>query len=154
MVNCVAIEDRSPALAWHYEHIELSRARARARYHANKDLERAKNRAWYKAHPGYKKAWVKANPELVKRYDRSSKLKYAYGITLSDYNAMLNAQGGVCAICKQPCKTRRRLAVDHNHVTGKVRGLLCNACNNELGRFVDSSEILKAALDYINEENY
>lgn len=49
--------------------------------------------------------------------------------TASDYDAMLKKQGGVCAICGNACKSGKRLAVDHDHLTLKVRGLLCNHCN-------------------------
>ena len=61
-------------------------------------------------------------------------LKRTFGLTVEEYDAMLDAQHGVCAICgKLPQK--KRLAVDHNHTTGKVRGLLCPSCNRTLGYF-------------------
>lgn len=87
--------------------------------------------------------------------ERRSKLKIAYGITPEQYDEMHNSQGGVCAICRKPetvvdpKKGLRRLAVDHDHVTGRVRGLLCINCNNGLGRFGDSPERLAAALAYL-----
>lgn len=58
-------------------------------------------------------------------------LRRAYGITSEQYDAMLAAQGGVCAICKSEPK-KNRLHVDHDHDTGRVRGLLCVACNSRL----------------------
>lgn len=78
-----------------------------------------------------------------------------YGITLHDYDQMLTVQGGVCAICHQPEIRKGRggddkpLAVDHCHVSGKVRGLLCDACNNMLGRAHDDPQRLRAAADYL-----
>jgi len=78
-------------------------------------------------------------------------LKYSYGITLEDYNEMLAIQNGVCAICNQSCTTGRRLCVDHDHKTGKVRGLLCNDCNSGIGKLKDSSEILKNAANYLDK---
>lgn len=59
---------------------------------------------------------------------RAAKLKTKFGITVADYDAMFKAQNGVCAVCGRPPKTRR-FAVDHNHSTHKVRGLLCSYCN-------------------------
>ena len=64
---------------------------------------------------------------------RRTSLKKLYGITAEEYDAMLESQGNVCAICKKPQPTKRRLSVDHDHETGKVRGLLCTTCNLVLG---------------------
>jgi len=55
------------------------------------------------------------------------------GITISDYKLLLEKQNGSCAICDLECSTGRRLAIDHDHKTGKVRGLLCYSCNIKLG---------------------
>jgi hypothetical protein len=71
-----------------------------------------------------------------------------YGITLEQYEAQLDKQGGVCAICCNP-PTTRRLCVDHNHETGEVRGLICNSCNRGLGYLKDDSRLLKAAVQYL-----
>jgi hypothetical protein len=65
------------------------------------------------------------------------------------YEAMLTSQGGVCAICGRPPSEKRRLAVDHDHATGAVRGLLCVPCNQALGRFQDSPDVLAAAAMYV-----
>jgi hypothetical protein len=72
-----------------------------------------------------------------------------YGITLKYYNELLIKQGGKCAICRQKCSSGKRLAVDHDHKTGIVRGLLCGHCNTALGKLHDSPEVIKRALDYV-----
>lgn len=73
-----------------------------------------------------------------------------YGITLSEYLTLLENQHGVCAVCKRPPRGRRKfLAVDHNHKTGDIRGLLCITCNVGLGALGDSTELLYAALAYL-----
>lgn len=90
---------------------------------------------------------------------RRSKLKTQYGITLDDYERMLASQNGVCAICRkrevsidpQGGKVKS-LAVDHCHATGKVRGLLCNACNGGLARFRDNAMALRVAADYLERQ--
>lgn len=67
---------------------------------------------------------------------------------------MLEAQGGVCAICKGP-ETKpnaKYLAVDHDHATGAVRGLLCNNCNRAIGLLGDDAERLIAGADYLRGE--
>jgi Recombination endonuclease VII len=77
--------------------------------------------------------------------------KRKYGISLDTYNDMLKTQGGVCEICEQSCKSGRRLAVDHCHTTNKVRGLLCSACNQGLGLFKDSPELMLKAIQYLKD---
>lgn len=81
---------------------------------------------------------------------RAMRLKRKFDITLEEYNTMLTEQDGVCAICKAPPDTRwKRLAVDHDHLTGKIRGLLCMTCNTMLGRL---EARLGQTLDYIGIE--
>jgi len=77
-----------------------------------------------------------------------------YGITPEEYQEMLARQGGLCAICKnaanpQGIRAASRLHIDHDHLTQVVRDLLCNSCNNGLGRFRDNPALLRAAADYI-----
>lgn len=79
---------------------------------------------------------------------RRAALKYNYGITIDQYNAMLAAQGGGCALCGAEPK-RRPLDVDHCHETGKVRGLLCNKCNTSLGRLGDTLESILKIVSYL-----
>jgi|JI10StandDraft_1071094.scaffolds.fasta_scaffold11408_5 hypothetical protein len=81
-------------------------------------------------------------------------MKHRHGISPAEYNGMLEAQGGGCAICGSPdARTKRKghrpLVVDHDHKTGAVRGLLCDPCNNGLGRFDDDIERLKKAAHYL-----
>lgn len=83
-------------------------------------------------------------------------LKSKYGVNLTEYNRLMVAQRGICAICHRP-ETRtwrgqtKRLAVDHDHVTGKHRALLCDACNTILARCGDDPSILIAAIDYLGK---
>lgn len=78
-------------------------------------------------------------------------------MTPEQYNNMLIAQNYICAVCQQPCKTERGLAVDHDHSCcpgnkscGKcIRGLLCINCNRGLGMFQDDPVLLNRAIDYL-----
>jgi hypothetical protein len=79
--------------------------------------------------------------------------KALYGISAVEYAEMLVQHGGVCATCKRPPKAGRSLCVDHNHRTGKVRGLLCDKCNQALGKAEDSIERLWALIQYLDERN-
>lgn len=73
-----------------------------------------------------------------------------YGLTVEQYEEMHARQGGVCAICGEECSSGRSLAVDHDHKTGLVRGLLCTRCNWGLGHFLDDVVRLKAAIAYLS----
>jgi hypothetical protein len=72
-----------------------------------------------------------------------------YGFTHAEFLAMLAAQGGVCAICGNTNGGDRQLSVDHDHVTGTVRGLLCDRCNPMLGYARDNIAVLRAAVEYL-----
>ena len=84
---------------------------------------------------------------------RQRKLKKKYGITHDDYLAMLEEQNGCCLGCGAIAKDQPYgvLDVDHNHKTGKVRGLLCNPCNRLLGLSGDSASVLLSLVSYLNE---
>lgn len=88
-------------------------------------------------------------------YARWSSMKSKYGLTKEQYEELLEKQGGVCAICGQPeMRTTKAgvamlLHVDHCHNSGKIRGLLCHKCNSALGLFMESSEILSSAVNYL-----
>ena len=85
-------------------------------------------------------------------YKRDLALRNAYGISLEEYDNMLESQLGCCAICSMtPEENGRRLDVDHCHETGKVRGLLCHNCNSMLGLAKDNISILLDAVKYLEE---
>lgn len=72
-----------------------------------------------------------------------------YGLAVGQYEQMLTEQGSVCLICRRPCPRGGELSVDHDHATGRVRGLLCQNCNSGLGMFQDDPALLGAAIDYL-----
>ena len=83
-------------------------------------------------------------------------LKHKFGITEIQYNEMLKNQNNACAICKSTESGDSRttkLAVDHCHETGVVRGLLCSSCNKAIGFLKDSIENLKNAIGYLKKDN-
>ena len=69
-----------------------------------------------------------------------------YGLSLADYRTLQKRQGHACAICRT---VTRVLCIDHCHVTGRVRGLLCRSCNSALGLYADNPRLLRAALAYL-----
>lgn len=98
--------------------------------------------------------WRKEHPEITKRCSQESKLRSKYGLELKTLQAILKDQQGVCVICEVSLSfsaqdKRYKPHVDHDHVTGEVRGLLCLTCNTGLGMFGDSTDLLDAAKDYL-----
>lgn len=86
---------------------------------------------------------------------RVNQLRARYGIGSEEYLKMFKSQNGVCAICGQPeySKKRINLCVDHDHVTGAIRGLLCHRCNAGIGQLNDDVALLEAALNYLKEKS-
>lgn len=119
----------------HPERYKANKAAAYKRWREkNKEKHAQRNREWYQKNPG------KVQDNV---------LKQKFGITKEIYDSMLSEQNGVCAICEKTCKSGRRLAVDHCHSTGKVRGLLCIKCNNTLGKVDDNVNILRRMIGYL-----
>lgn len=95
----------------------------------------------------------RADPERNNKrreVQRARRLQRDYGLTQEEYDSLFDQQLGFCAICHQ-APGKRGLAVDHHHLTGKVRGLLCDRCNTGLGLFRDMPMWLRQAADYLDE---
>ena len=115
--------------------------------------------AWTKAHPESNTAreWHKRNPEKFKEHKRKAHLK-KYGLQLECYTRMWREQGGKCgnsgctftAELSMP-DLRKGLGVDHDHATGKVRGLLCAHCNAGLGHLNDDATRLHGLIQYLEK---
>lgn len=96
------------------------------------------------------KKWRDANKEKIKSRNREGDgIKHRYGMTLEDYDYMLIEQGGCCLICLSYPLPGKKLFVDHDHATGRVRGLLCNKCNVMIGLADDDIETLCQAVWYL-----
>lgn len=129
-------------------------ARKRALKHRDRDVEKAQEqfRRWYYERGGKEHQLERQRTPEYKENARTRDLKRSFDLTPEQYQEMSEAQNGVCAICKRPDR-KKALAVDHNHETGKVRGLLCNPCNRALGLFQDSADVLTTAADYLKENS-
>ena len=90
-------------------------------------------------------------------YHRKNNLRQRYGLSYDDFQSILHAQNYCCAICEVEIshgleyRTNRSVAVDHNHDTGEVRGILCSKCNLMLGHARESTEILYKSIVYLSE---
>jgi hypothetical protein len=101
------------------------------------------------------KAWREKNKEYLTAYRRLWKLK-EYGMSEKELVSLYETQKGVCSICSKPLalykdSTLETANVDHDHFTGKVRGLLCIGCNRGIGFLQDSSKIAERAAEYLEK---
>jgi len=91
----------------------------------------------------------RADPAEARAQERRWRLKSKYGITVAEWKALHASQGYACAICGM--SEPPRWTTDHDHLTGKVRGILCDHCNRGLGCFYDQPELLKSAIAYLRK---
>lgn len=104
----------------------------------------------------YQKEYYQLNKERVSQRNRIRHLKLNYNLTYLQYLEKTVNQKNCCAVCNKPehrlLKTGdiKPLSVDHNHITGEIRGLLCNDCNSLLGFAKENVEILQSAINYLN----
>ena len=93
-----------------------------------------------------------AKPEFRRR-QTDLRLQREYGITINDYEKIFEEQGGCCAICGiHQSELKKSLDIDHCHTSGKVRGLLCNKCNQGLGLFQEERDFLASAISYLQQD--
>jgi Recombination endonuclease VII len=131
---------------------ERYRANKRAYYAANREKMRAQDKVYRISNRATrlarKKIWNAANREKVRAYW----LKSTYGLSLDQYQKMLEAQGNKCAICHRSFIVCKKTCVDHCPKAGHVRGLLCSLCNQWLGIIQDSPAAAARALKYLSRE--
>jgi Recombination endonuclease VII len=146
---------RASRRASYWRHRDENCARMRAARLLNPEKAREQSRAYYRKHHVARRAAIqkkyRENPDLA----WASKLK-RYGLDVVLYEKLLNDQGGVCAVCrtnKTAHAGSKRLAVDHDHLTGKVRGLLCGRCNKTIGMLRDDPVLIRALAYYLECHN-
>lgn len=146
-----------------YAYTKRWRAKNKQKVKRSRRLWRLKNRSkvlaakvrYRKRHPERARAQVRAahqkRGKIYKRRQYFSLMEERYGLTKKQIRDQLKQQNHRCAICgnKQKCGKRRRLYIDHDHATGKFRGLLCFSCNSLLGFAKDSIQVLQASIAYL-----
>ena len=98
------------------------------------------------------KKWRETNKEQDVLTMFKARLKRKYNLSIEEYDALLEAQNNSCKVCGTHAKNnlKGKLYVDHCHITGKVRGMLCMKCNSALGLLNDDKELIKKLLDYLS----
>jgi hypothetical protein len=140
------------ARQYYLKHKEKFQKRSAEYYSKHKDEYKIKfqdyNRAYYRKN----KERINRNRKRDKSYMSNFHLRRKYGMSEHDYIEMFRLQTGCCAICgKEALKYKRKLAVDHNHTTGKIRGLLCVKCNGGLGCFEENPVLFDKAKEYLSK---
>lgn len=119
---------------------------------ACKPCNRERASEWRRRHPerarAHVEAWCERNPDRARAHRRNKQIR-RYGIEPTEYQVLLDAQEGKCAICGGA--PDGVLAIDHDHETGRVRGLLCRGCNTGIGQLGDNPDLLRVAADYLEE---
>lgn len=156
-LRCYAVRQKSP-LKYRGECRECRNVRAREWTEKNKEHRREYERHYRNEHPKYREQALARGRRYYKKdpvaLNRKKNLQRNYGITPADYDRMFQSQNGVCAICGQPEIHIRMgklipLSVDHCHLTGKIRQLLCSNCNRMLGMAKDNIETMRKGIEYL-----
>jgi hypothetical protein len=126
--------------AWYWAHREQALASMKRWRQENPDKKRASALNWSKEHPER----VRAN---MRAYHRRTRLREC-GSTEEEADCLLVLQENKCYICRREVK----LTIDHNHVTGKFRGLICSRCNTFLGFIKDDWHVFQRGIDYLRAE--
>ncbi len=110
----------------------------------------------YESRKEYKRKYYQANKANIRTKTRKNKMKRQYGITVEDYDRLLQSQANSCAVCKTATSGVKSNAfyVDHCHKTGKVRGLLCSKCNSGIGMLGDTAAAVQSAADYLRKAEH
>lgn len=128
--ECMALKQRE----WYANNKDYCKDKRYERYKKNAKADRQRVREFHKK-----------NPNKTKEYNLRSK----FGIEIEQFNTMLNNQHGKCQLCNLDITGKGLAVVDHDHVTGKIRDLLCSSCNTALGHFKENSVTMRNAADYV-----
>ena len=140
-------------VTWRTKRLETMTSKVCAMCNLDKPIDQFYKRyqaSWYSNCKECEKERRKQYKATTARSAQKNKLR-GYNMTFEDYERLYDSQEGLCMICQQPNNRDMLLAVDHDHATGKVRGLLCNNCNLALGLVHDDPHLLRRMAEYIEE---
>ena len=121
---------------WYEKYKEEIKRKARIRYHQTKMIDKPRRQSYYEA-----------NKETLKEQNHLNRVRRKFGLTPEQYQQKIEDHSGRCAICGNV--PDKRLCVDHNHITGQIRGLLCSKCNTAIALLKENVDILNAAQEYL-----
>jgi hypothetical protein len=135
--------------------VECGKKKSKDAYYNNREYFVKANKEWHiknkeRVSERSRKQWLKDKATGGTRH-HAYNIRKKYGMSPADYADMLKEQDGKCAICEQEPKSKRRMAVDHCHKSGRVRRLLCAQCNTGIGSFGDDALLLRRAVAYLEQ---
>lgn len=153
---CKIDKDRKWKFNHREQHIEASTKWKKQ----NREKVNIQTREDRKKNPEKYRKWTKEYRDRVGDWRITQDIISYFGLTLEQYNKLFEDHDNLCGICKNP-ETRKsrtpgkicRLSVDHCHITGKIRGLLCGACNTAIGKFKDDISLMEKAIEYLKKHN-
>ena len=139
---------------WRENNKEKKKEQSATYYKNNKEKVREDNKCYLKNNPEkpkeYSNRYRMKNPEKLKE----ERLKRNHGLTMEEYNQLIQLQNNRCVICTEEFNTKdRRACVDHNHKTGKIREILCNQCNSALGFLKENIATMQSMIEYVQKHN-
>lgn len=140
-----------------HEEIIKRRIRQRQYYARNREKCLETVRRWRLNNLAYARAYDRRRYKKNDLRSRKAHLKRKFGLSLQQYDELLIGQNNTCAICfssGSKDQKHKRLFVDHDHITGKIRGLLCSLCNHILGCAEDKITILENSIVYLKRNKY
>lgn len=149
-------ESRAKARKYYYEHLDECKERSRKWKKLNRKRASELQREWSQANPNkrreYERKYRINHPDKYAEASRRRYLRYAYKLSMDEYNEIFDKQEGRCAIChKHQSELNTPLCIDHDHETDDVRGLLCSNCNSMLGMADDNQSLLQEAIEYLKQ---
>ncbi|OPY52209.1 MAG: Recombination endonuclease VII [Methanosaeta sp. PtaU1.Bin060] len=150
--------DKEKLKDYHKAYYEANRDKWPRRTREQQDKYNATRRERYANDPNLRKEISDKVKDYHKRYPmakKSQRIKKKYGISLQEFNTLLESQGGKCAICGYSDLSDKNFfpVVDHDHVEGRIRGLLCMNCNMGIGKFKEDVSRLQSAISYLEGFN-
>ena len=118
----------------------------------NKEKQKEYMKNFYLNNPNYRKQYRLNRKENFCKSYRKWHIKSKYNLSQKEWEGLWYSQDGRCSICDKFFEDIKDICVDHNHETGKIRGLLCKKCNSAIGFFNDNLQLLKTATEYLNNE--
>jgi hypothetical protein len=116
--------------------------------------QREANKKYYQQHKEnakkYRDNYKNVHKEEIKEKNRIYRLLKTFNLSIEEYNTLLSKQNNCCAICGiNEHDLKHKLSIDHDHISGKIRGLLCNKCNSTLGFLSENLEFFDKAKEYL-----
>ena len=149
--TCSYLMTRASCVRWREENPEAYKSACAKFRVKNRLLLMRRKKQWYKNNKEKQAAWYQRSKDRLRPSRLKTYLKREYGISPEQYTSLLAKQGNLCALCKKPLdlSNRKKLHLDHDHGTKKIRGILHPSCNHGIGYLRDDPKLCRMAAEYL-----